>query len=69
MTHFFFLFFYRRKCPIGGCPGKVVNLNRHLSQCHKFLTNKERRDAQILGKRMSEIKKAITENPRDKNQK
>ncbi|KAK8372283.1 hypothetical protein O3P69_016913, partial [Scylla paramamosain] len=27
-----------KKCPIGGCPGRVLNLNRHLSQCHKFLT-------------------------------
>ena len=53
------LIFFRKKCPIAGCPGRVINLSKHLSQCHKYLTVAERKKAIELFKFMKKIQSTV----------
>lgn len=31
-----------KSCPVSGCHGRALNIKRHFSQCHRYLTKKDR---------------------------
>ncbi|KAK3894467.1 hypothetical protein Pcinc_001773 [Petrolisthes cinctipes] len=47
----------QRPCPVVGCAGRALNINRHLSQCHQHLTVADRKQLILKVAQLKELAK------------